>query len=126
MPAISVSPLLRAGLVAALQRRLAQLPPGPAAALRSTAADAESEEALRRLSVPLRTRLLQRALQEDESAQVLDALAVVGSRADWSDLRYLDAFNVCFESWSGDYLVHAREHFLALYRAVLQRALAQA
>ena len=124
MLAITVSPLLRAGLVAALQRRLALLPPGPAAALRSTTGDSEAEEALRRLSVPLRARLLQRALQENESAQVLEALAVVGSRADLNNLRYLDAFNVCFESWNADYLVHEREHFLALYRAVLRRALA--
>lgn len=89
------------------------------------AGDVEAEEALRRVSVPLRARLLKRALKEGEPAQMLEALAVVASRAGLDDLRFLDAFNVCFESWSGDYLPQEKQHFLALYRAVLRRALAE-
>jgi hypothetical protein len=75
--------------------------------------------------VPLRARLLKCTLQADEPAQILEALAVVASRADLDDLRYLDAFNVCFESWNGDYLPQEKQRFLALYRAVLRRALGE-
>lgn len=114
---------MRAALKVALADRLSALGEGTAAdpPLSNLPIDV-SEEALRYLSVPLRGRLRERRLSELDQALLSEKLGIVFGRANWQDLRYLDAFNVLYESWPVDYLADRRQHFLSLYRAVLLRA----
>jgi hypothetical protein len=124
VPVITVTPSnwMRAKLEAALRGRLALLPLKAAAIpLIEEYAEDTCEEALRKLSVPLRARLVQRTLSNDDQRDIKDALTIIASRVGWVDVRYLDAFNVYYESWKADYLPELGDHFLALYRAVLLR-----
>lgn len=124
MPKITASNQILPKLRQALRTRLASLPTGSQRIPAADSNDELCESALYRLSVPLRRKLLSHKLASEDCSELLTVLLVVAGRATWNDLRYLDAFNVCHESWDSGYLPGARQEFLALYRAVLERALA--
>ena len=116
------SDAFRPGLAAALKARLAALGGPVATCAPSLQPTAAADEALRRLMVPLRTRLRRRSLDDAGAAALAEALQQVAGRADWSDIRFLDALNLIHEDWDVTYLPQHRAAFLELYRAVLQRA----
>jgi hypothetical protein len=117
MPAAKVLPRLKE----ALRTRLAQLPAGTAPPVEVTAP--EEEEALRKLMVPMRTRLRNQTLSLADQRDLLPILDALVARASWRDVRYIDAFNAIYETWEAGYLPSLRRDFLARYRAVIERAL---
>jgi hypothetical protein len=109
----------------ALRARRAALPSvraGTQAPAAAAAPPSDAEELLRRLMVGYYPRVRRgEPLARDHALSA--AVAAVAARADWSDLRFIDALNALFEAWRPGYMPEVHDLFIAHYDAALSRML---
>jgi hypothetical protein len=123
MTDVRADPKLLAPIREALRSRRAALPDvrARAEALRP-AAPSHPEESLRLLMVGCYPRI--KRGEPLAGGDTLTALvAAVAARADWGDLRFIDALNALFEAWEPTYLPELRDIFIAHYDTALARML---
>jgi hypothetical protein len=123
MTEVRPDPKLLAPLREALRTRRAALPSVRGeVSVPAAAPPPDAEELLRRLMVGYYPRVRRgEPLARDNALSA--AIAAVAARADWSDLRFIDALNTLFEAWRPGYMPELHDLFIAHYEAALSRML---
>ena len=124
---VSPGPQLKPLLRESLAKRLQEIEPIDASTVeRIEQADCQNpEEALRRLMVVLKPRLQRRMLSPNGFAELLVLARIIGNRAQWDDLRFIDALNSIHEVWPAKYQLDFRSNFNRSYAHGIRNLLAE-